>query len=241
MSHSITFAFSLDFTASSVSVPFLAQERHPRTVEEGATHGANRPNVRYPERNVLRKECVTSDPPLSVLSPPPTSVTSSPLTPRETSTAPGARPSRATLRRPQNAFILFRTHYLKGLRAREAAEQARRDPQQVLSSSSPTTSDIAPTLINDVTHNSASDRRLALHQAANAWRAMSPAEREAFFEEARAAKARFVRELPAFVWNKTRSAEGTRRGPVAARREHPAAYEFFKWEECQAGSERGNI
>ena len=114
--------------------------------------------------------------------------------------------------------MLFRRHYLEVLRAQEAADQARHDAEQVLSDSPPTPSDIAPTLINGVDHGaSASNRRCSDQQVANAWRAMSEAEREPFLQEAREAKARLDRELPALVWNTTRAAEGARRGPVAGK------------------------
>ena len=96
--------------------------------------------------------------------------------------------------------MLFRRHYLEVLRAQEAADQACHDAEQVLSASPPITSDIAPTLTNGIDHGaSASNRRCYNQQVTNAWRAMSEAEREPFLQEAREAKARFDRELPAFV------------------------------------------
>ncbi|KAL1703954.1 hypothetical protein EV121DRAFT_291831 [Schizophyllum commune] len=217
MSHSITFAFNLDFAASSVSVPFIAPEHRPRTGEESTSFGANRPTVRSSESTATPKE----DAPIVHSSISPTSDPSVPTGPQKASTAPGVRSSRTAPRRPPNAFVLFRRHYLEVLRAQEAADQAHHDAEQVLSASPNTPSDIAPTLINGIDHGaSASNRRCSDQQVANAWRAMSEAEREAFLQEAREMKARFVR---AFVWNKTRSAEGARRGPdVAALREHPA-------------------
>ncbi|KAL1689296.1 hypothetical protein GGG16DRAFT_115230 [Schizophyllum commune] len=216
MSHSITFAFNFDFAASSVSVPFIAPEHRPRAVEEGTSLSANRPTVRSSESTATPKE----DAPITHSSISPTSNPSVPTGPQKASTAPGARSLRTAPRRPPNAFMLFRRHYLEVLRAQEAADQARHGAEQVLSGSPTTTSDIAPTLINGIDHASASNRRCSDQQVANAWRAMSEAEREPFLQEAREMKARLVR---AFVWNTTRSAEGARRGPdVAARREHPA-------------------
>ncbi|KAL1673730.1 hypothetical protein EV122DRAFT_222067 [Schizophyllum commune] len=237
MSHSVAFAFSLDFAASSVSVPFIAPGHRPRTVEEGTSLGANRPTVRSSESTATPKE----DAPIVRSSILPTSDTSVPTGPQKTSTAPGARSSRTAPRRPPNAFVLFRMHYIEVLRAQEAADQARHDAVQVLSGSPPTTSDIAPTLTNGIDHASASNRRCSDQQVANAWRAMSEAERELFLQEAREMKARFDRELPAFVWNTTRAAEGARRGPVAGKYFVTRWYEFFTWEECQANSERRNV
>ncbi|KAL1713503.1 hypothetical protein EV715DRAFT_277233 [Schizophyllum commune] len=204
MSHSITFAFNLDFAASSVSVPFIAPGHRSRTVEEGTSLGANRPTVRSSESTATPKE----DAPIVQSSISPTSDPSVTTRPQKTSTAPGVRSSRTASRRPSNAFVLFRRHYLEVLRAQEAADQARHDAEQVLSDSPPTPSDIAPTLINGSDNGaSASNRRCSDQQVTNAWRAMSEAAREP--------------ELPAFAWNTTRAAEGARRGPVAAWRKHP--------------------
>ncbi|KAI4518706.1 hypothetical protein K525DRAFT_207852 [Schizophyllum commune Loenen D] len=242
MSHSITFAFNLDFAASSVSVPFIAPEHRLRTVEEGTSLSANRPTVRSSDMPAsgLGPSCI-EDAPIVHSSISPTSDPSVPTMPQKASTAPGVRSLRTAPCRPPNAFVLFRRHYLEVLRAQEAADQARHDAEQVLSDSPPTPSDIDPTLINGIDHASASNRRCSDQQVANAWRAMSEAEREPFLQEAREAKARFDRELPAFVWNTTRAAEGARRGPVAGKYFVTRWYEFFTWEECQAGSERGNI
>ncbi|KAL1661785.1 hypothetical protein GGF50DRAFT_129230 [Schizophyllum commune] len=212
---SITFAFNPDLTASSVSVPFIVPEHRPRAVEEGTSLSANRPTVRSSESTATPKE----DAPIVHSPISPTSDPSVPTGPQKTSTAPGARSSRTASRRPPNAFVLFRRHYLEVLRAQEVADQARHDAEQVLSDSPPITSDIAPTDANGIDHDSASNRRCYNQQVANAWRAMSEAEREPFLQEAREMKARFLR---AFVYNTTRAAEGARRGPVAARREHPA-------------------
>ncbi|KAL1725547.1 hypothetical protein EV714DRAFT_287826 [Schizophyllum commune] len=199
---SITFAFNPDLTASSVSVPLIVPEHRPRAVEEGTSLSANRPTVRSSESTATPKK----DAPIAHSSISPTSDPSVPTGPQKASTAPGVRSLRTASRRPPNAFVLFRRHYLEVLRAREAADQAHHDAEQLLS-------------------DSPLNRRCSDQQVANTWRAMSEAEREPFLQEAREAKARFDRELPAF---------GARRGPVAARREHPA---------CQAlaGSERGNI